>query len=88
MRIPMLIVLLSALTACAGSIPFSEPPRVDPPPPSALEACRRPASLPVGGLTQAEGELRWLQDRRRLVDCASRHEALVLWITDLGMALK
>lgn len=88
MRTLMLIALLSALTACGALTPSSEPPRVDPPPPSALEACRRPVSLPVGGLTQAEGELRWLQDRRRLIDCASRHGALVLWIADLGMALK
>lgn len=75
LRIPTLIALLWALTACGGSTAGD----ITPPPDSLLPACGLPISLPHRELTQAEVEIWWGRDRSALRDCAARHELLAEW---------
>ena len=82
-RIPMLIVLLSALGACGDSIRSSTKPPVLSPPPAELEDdCAQPVRLPDRVLTQAEVEALWLQDRVALIDCGLTKELLEQYYRD------
>jgi hypothetical protein len=38
--------------------------------------------LPERGLTQAEVERWWIQDRARLLECRARHDALNAFVRD------
>ena len=70
------------LTACAESISSVEPPALEPPPASFVEACLRPVRLPNKEITQSEAESLWVEDRIRLISCAERHAALAEFYTE------
>lgn len=82
-RIPLLIVPLLALTACAASIQSIDgPPVLEPAPAALLRDCSRPVRLPERELTQAEVEEFWLRDRQALVECGVSKEALERYYSD------
>lgn len=72
----MLIAAPLVLTACSGSIGSVEPPILVDPPEGLTVACERPILLPEGGLTQAEVEFFWLNDRSNLIACGLQLQSL------------
>src|SRR5262245_23316821 len=77
-----LIVSVLALTACKGSIKYTETnlTAAD----AALSApCNRPVKLPARALTQADVESYWARDRISLVRCAGEKAELVRYYDDL-----
>lgn len=87
MRILMLAVALSVLTACAGSGPSADRLRIDPPAPSLTEPCDYATELPNRSMSQREVEEFWIEDRRRLAECRGKHEGLTNWSQDVVTAV-
>ena len=85
-RIPMLIVALSALGACSGSTVSGA--RIDAPPPSLTAPCRDPLRLPARDATQEDVERWWRSDRANLLACGDKHSGLVAWIEGLLAAMQ
>lgn len=79
MRILMLIVALSMLTACGGSGQSAEDLRIDPPAPSLMTPCHYATELPDRAMSQREVEDFWIEDRRRLAQCRGQHQGMVEW---------
>ncbi len=71
----MLLALLLALPACLGSTAAD----IAAAPPSLMEPCAEPQTLPVRVLPQNEAEVFWGRDRGALRDCGDRHALLVEW---------
>jgi len=84
-RIPMLIVALSALVACSGSTVSGA--LIDPPPPSLTAPCGDPLRLPARDATQEEVERWWRADRANLLACGDKQAGLVAWIAGLLQAM-
>jgi len=85
-RIPMLVVVLSALAACSGSTVSGA--RIDAPPPSLTAPCRDPLRLPARDATQEDVERWWRSDRANLLACGDKHSGLVAWIEGLLDAMQ
>ena len=85
-RIPMLVVVLSALAACSGSTVSGA--RIDAPPPSLTAPCRDPLRLPARDATQEDVERWWRSDRANLLACGDKHSGLVAWIEGLLAAMQ
>ena len=87
MRIQMLIVAQSVLTACGGSGPSAEDLRIDPPAPSLTRPCLGATELPDRAMSQREVEEFWIEDRSRLIKCLGQHEGMVEWSRDVVAAV-
>jgi len=66
MRILLLSIGALALTGCAGSTPFVK----------SADPCDAPVAIPSGWLSDQRVELLWTRDRKALLDCADKVEAL------------
>lgn len=91
MKLPgihLLLVALSALTACGVSTPSIDAPRVAEIPQEFEQSCSRPVVLPERDLSQLEVELYWATDRTNLVNCGDLHRNTVEWITSRDGALR
>jgi hypothetical protein len=80
-RILSLLVLPLAVTACAGSTPSIEPPKLAAVDRELAKDCDNPTILPDRELTQAEAERYWAQDRFKLVVCRDRHRETIRFFT-------
>lgn len=78
------------LTACAASKPYDNPslsikPVLLPPPRALLKDCREGVDLTPyfeTGLTLAEQEAFWMEDRYSLAECARSKKAVVVYYRD------
>ena len=66
MRILLLCLAVSALAGCGGSTRYAE----------AVEPCAAPVRIPDGWISDQQVELLWSRDRRALLDCTDKVEAL------------
>lgn len=73
----MLIIGLSTITACEGSIRSVEPPILSPPPVSFTIPCVGPVELLDESLTQWQVEKLWIKDRANLIACSESFLALL-----------
>lgn len=65
------------LVASCGSTGIDAPSHT--PPPSLMQSCAVPVTLPARGLSDQEVEVFWGRDRAALRACASRHSGLAQW---------
>jgi hypothetical protein len=73
-KILMLLALPLVLQACGGYRVFVR----DLPADSVLtQLCKRPVTLPDGGMLQSDVESYWVRDRVNLIDCGEKHRLLV-----------
>ena len=87
----MLLVLPLTLTACGGLIKLvgvTNPPILVDPPVILVQSCKEPILLPDRGLTQAEVESYWINDRENLIRCDLQLQELIEFysVRDKGIA--
>lgn len=78
----MLVACVCLLTAGCASTKSVEvapppPPRLTSPDTALTAPCKRPVALPDREITQKDVETLWITDRQSLLNCRSRHVALV-----------
>lgn len=74
-----ILTALCLLSACGT--PSVSTPSADQVPPSLTIPCDSPRWVPERDMSRAEAVPIWLADRQALVECGSRHGALVSAIT-------
>lgn len=80
-----ILTLGSALSLSLASCVTTPSPatlRLDPPPPSLVQACARPVALPERALTAAEVESLWARDAAALIQCGLEKAALISFYRD------
>lgn len=62
---------------CGGSIGSVESPLLIGPPTDLTDPCSSPTQIPDNEITQLQAEKYWGSDRRSLIICKNRNEALI-----------
>lgn len=76
LKLLALTMLALTLLASCASTPLAVKPLLTKPSIVMLRPCEGPVRLPEAGLTVAEVENYWLQDRAALLDCGASKEAV------------